>query len=320
MKTLALAGLAAVAVTAGANAQVISMATGAQGTLAYNAGQAVAVVANDNGMTVRTQPLVGYMPLLQSGEVDFGYANGAEAAFAYTGTGNFDRAHPDVRLVGVTFPLTTGIMAPCDLGLENVDDLVDRAGELRIASGYTSSTIIPYYIIGSLAAAGLTYDDFQQVPVASFADGISALGDGLVDIALVSLNAGAGQEAAVQLQNRGGLCYISVPNTDDGLAALQEALPSGYLVDLPQNDDLNGLQTRGATLIRVPWVLMANADVDEQVVYDMTRLIAENKEALASSFGAFNGANAETMAPDNAMPYHPGAIRYYEEAGIAHGD
>lgn len=76
------------------------MATGAQGSLAYNSGQAVARIANDNGITVRTQPLVGYMPLLQVGEVDFGFSNGVEAEFAYEGNGNFDRPHPDVRLVG----------------------------------------------------------------------------------------------------------------------------------------------------------------------------------------------------------------------------
>lgn len=62
-RTLATAGLLALGATA-ASAQVVSMATGAQGSLAYNAGQAVAVVANDNGITVRTQPLVGYMALV----------------------------------------------------------------------------------------------------------------------------------------------------------------------------------------------------------------------------------------------------------------
>ena len=183
---LAAAALTGIAFCTAASAQVVSMATGAQGSLAYNSGQAVAVVANENDITVRTQPLVGYMPLLNSGEVDFGFSNGAEAAFAYTATGNFDREHPNVRLVGQMFSLTTGIMAPCDLGLQTVADLKEKAADLRIASQYTSSTIIPFYIEGILATEGLKYEDFNQVPVSSFVDGIKALGDGLVDIALVS--------------------------------------------------------------------------------------------------------------------------------------
>jgi hypothetical protein len=294
------------------------MATGAQGSLAYNSGQAVAVVANDNGLTVRTQPLVGYMPLLNSGEVDFGYVNGAEAAFAYTGTGNFDREHPNIRLVGVMFPLTTGIMAPCDLGLQSVSDLEGRS-DLRIASEYTSSTIIPFYIEGALATAGLSYDDLTQVPVSSFVNGINALGDGLVDIALVSLNAGAGQQAAVQLQDRGGLCYISMMEGEEAEAAFTEVLPSGSIVSLPQNEDINGLQDWGANLVSVPWMLLTNADVDEDLVYELTSIIHQNKEALAASFGAFNRADFDNMAPANATPYHPGAVRYYEEAGVPVG-
>lgn len=315
------AGAAALALTAGAAvAQVVTIATGAQGSLAYNSGQAVAKVANDAGITARTQPLVGYLPLVNSGEVDFGFSNGVEVAYAYEGAGNYDRAHPNIRMVGVMFPLTTSIMAPCDLGLETVADLKEQAGDLRIASEYTSSTIIPFYIRGGLANAGLSYDDFQKVPVASFVAGINALGDELVDVALVSLNSGAGQQAAVKLQDRGGLCYISLDDSEEGEAAFKEFLPAGNIVSLGQNDDVNGLQNYGANLMQIPWILMSNGDVDEQLVYDMTKAIAENKEALAASFGAFNRANAQDMAPANATPYHPGALRYYEEAGIPVGE
>lgn len=318
MKKMVLMAAAAATIGIGgvAHAQVISMATGAQGSLAYNSGQAVAVVANENGLTVRTQPLVGYMPLLNSGEVDFGFVNSAEASFAYTGTGNFDREHPNVRLVGTMFPLTTGIMAPCDLGLQTVADLEGQS-DLRIASEYTSSTIIPFYIEGILASGGLAYDDFERVPVSSFVDGINALGDGLVDIALVSLNAGAGQQAAVQLQDRGGLCYISMDDSEEGFAAYEAVLPSGGIRAIPQNENINGLQDWGANLIAVPWMLLASADVDEDTVYALISAVHQNQEALTASFGAFGRADFTAMAPANAMPYHPGALRYYAEAGVA---
>ncbi|MCR9271947.1 MULTISPECIES: TAXI family TRAP transporter solute-binding subunit [Mameliella] len=302
-----------------ATAQVVTVASGAQGSLAYNTGQAVAKVANEAGIIARTQPLVGYLPLINSGEVDFGFSNGVEAEYAYTGTGNYDRAHPNMRLVGTMFPLTTSIMAPCDLGLTSVADLKEQAGDLRIASEYTSSTIIPFYIAGGLANAGLGYDDFQQVPVASFVAGINALGDELVDVALVSLNSGAGQQAAVKLQDRGGLCYISLDNSEAGQAAFKEFLPAGNIVTLPQNDKINGLQDYGANLMAIPWVLLTNGDVDDDLVYEMTKAVVEGKEALKASFGAFARANAATMAPASEVPYHPGALKYFEEAGIAVG-
>ncbi len=313
-------GLFGLAICASAaSAQVVTVATGAQGSLAYNSGQAVAKVANDAGITARTQPLVGYLPLINSGEVDFGFSNGVEAEYAYSGTGNYDRAHGNMRLVGTMFPLTTGLMAPCDLGLKSVDDLKAKASELRIASEYTSSTIIPYYIMGGLANAGLKYEDFQMVPVANFVAGINALGDGLVDLALVSLNAGAGQQASVKLQDRGGLCYVSLDDSIIGTSLFKGFLPAGDIVSLKQNDKINGLQDYDVNLMQIPWVLMTNADVSDDLVYDLTKAIAEGRDALKATFGAFARANPEKMAPKNVMPYHPGALKYFEEAGIPVG-
>ena len=319
--TATVTGLAlATGLATAASAQVVTVASGAQGTLAYNTGQAVAKVANDAGITARTQPLVGYLPLVNSGEVDFGFASGVEAGYAFEGSGNYDRAHPNIQLVGTMFHLTTGIMAPCDLGLETVADLKAKAGELRLASEYTSSTIIPFYIMGALANGGMSYDDFQQVPVASFAAGMDALGEELVDVALVSLNAGAGQQAAVKLKDRGGLCYISLDESDAGVEGLHSFMPGASVSPRDQNENLNGLQTRGANLISIPWVMITNGDVSEDLVYTLTKALAENKPALAESFGSFNGFNPETMAPASVVPYHAGAVRYFEEAGIAHGE
>jgi len=318
-KALAGAWLVSTLLATGAAAQVVTIATGAQGSLAYNSGQAVAKVANDAGITARTQPLVGYLPLINSGEVDFGFSNGVEAEFALSGTGNYDRANPDLRLVGVMFPLRTGLMVVADTGIKTIADLKAKAGELRIASEYTSSTIIPFYIAGALANGGMTYDDFRKVPVSSFVKGIHALGDGLVDVTLISLNSGAGKQVEAKMQGRGGLQYVSLDNSEEGVAAFKEYLPAGRIVALKQNDSIPGLQ-QAANIIEIPWMMLTHADAPEDLVYQMTKAVAENNAALKASFGAFGNARLQEMAPANAVPYHPGALRYYEEAGIPVGE
>ncbi|QKV18924.1 TAXI family TRAP transporter solute-binding subunit [Oricola thermophila] len=316
---LMIGALAAGLLSAGtAAAQVVTVATGAQGSLAYSSGQAIAKVANDNGITARTQPLVGYLPLINNGEVDFGFSNGVEAEYAFSGTGNYDRAHPNIRLVGVMFPLTTGIMVRADSGIHTIADLKARAGELKIASEYTSSTIIPFYIAGGLANGGMTYEDFQQVPVSSFVAGINALGDGLVDIALVSLNNGAGKQVEAKLAGQGGLEYVSLDNSEEGVKAFKEYLPAGNIVTFKANENIPGMKS-DKNLMQIPWVMLTNADTPEDLVYRMTKIIAENNAALKESFGAFGNAKLEKMAPANATPYHPGALKYYEEAGITVG-
>jgi TRAP transporter TAXI family solute receptor len=316
----AAAGIAALTlVTTSAQAEVVTIATGAEGSLAYNSGQAIAKVANGHGITARTQPIVGYHPLLNAGELDFGFASSVEAEYAYTGTGNYNRAMPNLRMVGVMFPLTTGIMAPADLNLNSIHDLKGRS-DLRIASEYTSSTIIPFYIGGALANGGMGYDDFENVPVANFVAGIKALGNGLVDVALVSLNNGAGKEANIKLKDRGGLQYISLDDSAESVAAFKEFLPAAYLRPMKQNNNILGLNKQGANIVAIPWVMMTHADADEETVYKLTKVVAENNAALKSSFGLFGLAKTATMAPANKMPYHPGALRYYREAGIKVGE
>jgi len=65
---------------------------------------------------------------------------------------------------------------------------------------------------------------------------------------------------------------------------------------------------------------MTNTDVSDELVYKITKAIVEHNDKLGASFGAFKNAKSATMAPANAMPYHPGALRYYKEAGIKVGD
>ncbi len=320
LSKMALSGALMCAASFSAQAEVVTVASGAQGSLAYNTGQAVAKVANKNGIIARTQPLVGYLPLINAGEVDFGFSNSVEVEYALTGTGNYSRKNPDLRLIGVMFPLTTGLMAPCDMGLKTIADVKAKAKELRIASEYTSSTIIPYYIMGGLANGGLSYDDFKKVPVASFVAGINALGDGLVDLALVSLNSGAGKQASVKLKSRGGLCYVSLDNSEKGQKAFKNSLPTGSIVAMKKNDNINGLEKYEANIMRIPWMMMTNKNASEDLVYKMTKIIAENKDALKKSFGAFGRANAAQMAPSNKVPYHPGALKYFSEAGIQVGN
>jgi TRAP transporter TAXI family solute receptor len=298
-------------------AQVVTIATGAQGSLAYNSGQAVARVANQQAdIKARTQPLVGYLPLINNGEVDFGFSNGVEAGFALTGTGNYDRANPNLRMVGTMFPLRTGLMVVADTGIKTITDLRQQAADLRIASEYTSSTIIPFYISGALANGGMTYDDFQKVPVSSFVKGIEALGSGLVDVSLVSLNSGAGKKIEAQLQSRGGLRYVSLDTSEAAVAAFKEYLPAGSIVSLPANDSIPGLN-EPANIIEIPWMMLTHKDISEDLVYRMVKVIAENNEALAASFGAFKRAKLENMAPASIVEYHPGALKYYAEAGIS---
>jgi TRAP transporter TAXI family solute receptor len=62
--------------------------------------------------------------------------------------------------------------------------------------------------------------------------------------------------------------------------------------------------------------LFVRADADDELVYQMTKVLYENAEKLMQTSQA-----AATISPDYAMqstvvPLHPGAMRYYQEIGV----
>ena len=318
--TLAMAALAFSLAAHAAQAQVVGIASDQQGSLGYNTGVAVAKILNTAAkITARSQPMAGtaaYLPLINRGEMEFGFCNAVEADFAYSGTGNFEgKANPELRVVGAMFPLRTGLMVVADSGIKTIADVYAKRKDIRIASEYTASSTIRYYIQGALANGGMTYDDFIKVPVSNFVKGMMALGEDKVDLTLISLNSGAAHKVNTMMQSRGGIRYVSLDDSPKGVAWFKEHLPAGDIVAMPANPSTPGL-SESANIIEIPWMLVTHEDTPEDLVYRVVKTVAENNAELSKAFGAFKIAKKERMAPKMTMPYHPGALKYFKEAGI----
>jgi len=306
-----------------AHANVIGIASGRQGSLGYNTGVAVTKILNTQAkMVSRLQPMAGtavYIPLINRGEMDFGFCNAVEAKFSYSGTGNFEgQKNPNLRAVALMFPLRTGLMVVADSGIKTIADVYTKRKSLRVSAEYTASSIIKYYIAGALANGGMTYDDLIKVPVSSFVEGMMALGEGKVDLTLISLGSGASHKVNTKLHSRGGIRYVSLDASPEGVARFKKYLPAAEIFRMEANKAFPGLQ-EPANIVKIPWMMMTYQDLSEETVYKVTKTIAENLEALGKAFGAFKLAKLKDLAPEIQVPYHPGALKYYKEAGVSVG-
>jgi TRAP-type uncharacterized transport system substrate-binding protein len=61
--------------------------------------------------------------------------------------------------------------------------------------------------------------------------------------------------------------------------------------------------------------LVTSAKVPEAVVYNFTRAVFENLSKLEALHPAFAGTTPQRMIQDPSAPLHPGAVKYYQEAG-----
>ena len=62
--------------------------------------------------------------------------------------------------------------------------------------------------------------------------------------------------------------------------------------------------------------LVIDADVDEDLVYRMTRAIYENLAGLKGVHPAFGGVTKATVLNGFGAPLHPGALRFYREIEV----
>ncbi len=308
--TMALGGAAA--------AQVVGVATNPQGTLGYRTGIAVAkVVTAKTEITARTQPMAGsttYIPMLNRGEIPFGFTNGGELQHAMDGVGTFKgRKQANLRMVGAMFPLRSGPAVVADSGLQKIGDLKKYKGK-RIGTQYTSLAIIQDFLGATLANGGVSYADFTAVPVSGIAKGALALGEGKTDIAWVPVGSGLARKINNQLRNRGGIRYLDLDRSKDALARFKELAPALDIVK-EANTKMPGIP-QPTHVVQMAYVMLTGKDTNPDVVYKVTKALVQNQEMLAKSMPTFKRNKREEMGMIKLAPYHPGAIKAYKELGM----
>jgi TRAP transporter TAXI family solute receptor len=62
--------------------------------------------------------------------------------------------------------------------------------------------------------------------------------------------------------------------------------------------------------------------VPEEIVYQMTKALFEHLDELRRIYASFKTLDSKSAAVNAVVPFHPGALRYYQEKGfeISYGD
>ena len=63
-------------------------------------------------------------------------------------------------------------------------------------------------------------------------------------------------------------------------------------------------------------MLAVGADLSEDTVYQMTKILFENVDQLRAVHQKAQAISLETALDGMSIPLHPGAIKYYEEKGL----
>jgi TRAP transporter TAXI family solute receptor len=307
-----------VLVAAPARAQkAAGIGTNPPGSVFYAIGSGLAKVAADAGaMQLAVQPYAGtstFVPLLESGELDFGVNNAVDMGLVYRGPGfkiggrNPFPAGPSLRLVMRGAPLMIAPVVRRDSPIKTVADMRGK----RVTGEYPANLAIWYNVFGWLASAGMTWNDVRVVPVPALNDGIDALVQGRADVSSYALNGAKVREADAAV----GVRHVSIDCTPEGDRRLRAAVPGYYPRRVPKGSAVAVVDDMCAVAYDI--YVVAGKGVGDALVEGVLRATWEHPDKLVPIHPIFKEWTRERLASaEVTMPYHPAAVRFFKDRGV----
>lgn len=288
----------------------MTVGSGATGGAYYPIGVALAEIMTNNLGTQATCQVTGgsleNLQLINEGTCDIGIVQGNNMADAYNGTGAYDgNAYTNVSaLFGGLSKGYFQVVVLADSDIQTMSDLVGKkvimgpAGNGAIA---VADTIWSKY--------GFTTADVNVTYVA-YDDGITQLQDGNADAVVIQTAIPA---SSVQELAAGGHAFRLL-SVDEAYAAelCEEFGYFGYgTISTSVYDNLEA----DCNTMFISNMVAVRADLDEDLVYQMTKSFFENIETIQGSHKAASALTIENAARVS-IPMHEGARRYFTEMGL----
>jgi hypothetical protein len=305
---LALLVLAAVfASFAGADKVFLNIATGGTAGTYFPLGGAMAEIINNNVADVNATAVtsgasVANINMLATDEVQMAFVQNDIAFYAYNGVEMFkDKQQANVRALATLYNETIQVVTLASAGVKSLADLKGK----RVAVGAAGSGA-EVNARQVLEATGITYKDISPQYL-SFAEAANGLRDGNTDVAF--LTAGAPTAAVRDVAAQKEVVIIPVPkNIADKLIA---KYPFYVRVKIPK--DTYSKQTADVDTVTVKSILVTNASLDEELVYNVTKAIFTNLDRLILAHAQGKNISRTTALEGLPIPVHPGADRFFKE-------
>lgn len=313
--TALMGGLFLAAPAEAQNERIITIATGSERGAYYPAGGAICRLINGgrkrHGVRCYAESTVGSIyniHALRDGENDFAVVQSDWQYNAYTGKGVFADGPPfkDLRSIMSLHSEMFTLAAGKNSGIRSFADLKGK----RVNLGDRGSGMRAI-VQELMEVKGWSRSSFASASELKPADAAKALCDGKIDAMVFT--AGHPNGLIQELTGDCGATLVPVegPEVDtllkDSPYYARTAIPGGMYKGNPQNTPTFGVK---ATLV-------TTAEEDDEAVYQLTKAVFDNFDSFKTLHFVFAALDKERMVYSGlTAPLHPGAIRYYREAGL----
>lgn len=252
-----------------------------------------------------TKASVENLNLLQAGRGELALALGDAVADAWNGVEEAGYKAPlkKLRAIGGAYPNYIQIVASADSGIKSLADLKGRSisvGAPKSGTELNSRAVFK--------AAGLTYGDMGKVEYLPYAESVELIKNRQLDATLQSSGLGmaAYRDLAATMQIR----FISIPA--EVVAKIDSA---AYQPSVIPANTYEG-QTEDVPTAAITNIFVTHSGVSDELAYQMTKLMFDNLDDLTAAHASAKGIKLESAAKHLPIPLHPGAERFYKEAGV----
>ncbi|WP_439577064.1 TAXI family TRAP transporter solute-binding subunit [Elioraea sp.] len=243
--------------------------------------------------------------LLGQKRIEFALAASSGPYAAVKGKAPFaNERYDNIRYVATGYSSPFQIIVPANSPVRTVADLANR--RVGVLVGITAQDWFPR-IAEVYGIAGR----FQQFQLRA-AELMTSLRDGNIEVAVFS--GAAPTPAITDLATSRSVRFI--PIGEERAKQVLETHPFFFVADIPAN--IYPGQTQPVTSLFNPILLVTRAELPEELVYAVTKVLLDTHhadlKAIHPDAGLFNVENA---GKSMVVPIHPGAARFYAEKGIA---
>lgn len=289
----------------------ITVGTAGAGGAFYPVGIAIASAISNNVPNIEasaqvTGGAIENCSLVHNKEVDLGITMSGSAFQAYSGKGTFKEAYPDLRVIfnGISMG-TFHVVTLKKTGITKMTDLIGKNVVMGPAGG---GAIVMAKAVWN--AYGFSVDDVKPTYV-SYSEGISALKDGKVDAVVVQSAPPASAIQELCATNGKNVVILSVD--DEHAAKITASAP--YYASRILSKDVYGT-SEDVQVIYQTIMLIASESMSEETAYNITKACIEHAADIAASEPTAKNFSAQNAAKNCPIPLHPGAEKYYKEAGL----
>ena len=293
----------------GKSATKMTMGTGGTAGTYYAFGGVLGQYIKDKAgidvTVVSTDGSKANIESIASGDYQLGTVQSDVMAYAWAGSRSFEStgAIDSFRVVGGLYAEAVQLIT-MDPAIKSVADLAGKS----VSIGAPGSGVY-FNAVDVLTAAGLTENDIKP-QYQSFADSTDALKDGKIDAAFIV--AGAPTAAITEQCTTNDASLVPI----DGAVAdkLMADCPFYTAYSIPAGT-YNGQDT-DVTTVTVKATLIVSASASDDDVYNLTKAIFDNVDAIAAENGKGKELSVENATSGMSAPFHAGAAKYYAEKGV----